>query len=400
MHFEFTDEQRAIQAAMRKALERLLPRRDEILHAVHKEKKFPQEVWDAYAETGMFGALLPEEYGGTNMGLLAMVIATEEAARLGFGNAIVMLTAMDSLCILRNGSEEMKRRFLPKVCEGKVKFSFAVTEPDAGSNTFRLKTLARRDGDSYVISGQKTFITGVDHTDYMLLVARTTSIEEVEKMGSSKVFGLSLFLVPTRSAGLELRPIPTRGIEGMTQYTVFLDNVRVPADLLIGEEGMGSFALFNTLNPERILASATACGLTDWLLEKACAYARERKVFKDRPIGAYQALQHPLAECRIGLDAARLLTYRAAWAFDRAGTDMESSARVGMFANMAKFTAADLAIKTCDQAIETLGGDGFSEEYGIIYLWDAVRLLKTAPITREMILNYIAEHVLELPRSY
>ncbi len=400
MDFELTEEQREVKAAMRKALERLAPRRDEILASVHRDKRFPQEVWDAYAETGMFGALLPEEYGGTNMGLLAMTLATEEAARLGFGNAIVMLTAMDSLCILRNGSEELKRRFLPQVAEGKVRFSFAVTEPDAGSNTFRLKTLARRDGDSYVINGQKTFITGVDHTDYMLLVARTTPIEEVERSGGSKVFGLSLFLVPTKSPGLELRPIPTRGIEGMTQYTVFLDNVRVPADLLVGEEGMGSFALFNTLNPERILAAATACGITEWLIEKACAYARERKVFKDRPIGAYQAIQHPLAECRIGLDAARLLTYRAAWAFDRAGTDLESSARVGTYANMAKLTAADLALKACDHAIETFGGYGFSEEYGIIYLWDSVRLIKTAPITREMILNYVAEHVLNLPRSY
>jgi alkylation response protein AidB-like acyl-CoA dehydrogenase len=400
MDFELSHELCEIRSAMRKALERLAPRREEFLRAVHKEKRFPQEVWDAYAETGLFGALLPEEYGGTNMGLLAMTIATEEAARMGFGNAIVMLTAMDSLCILRNGSEALKRRFLPEVAEGKLKFSFAVTEPDAGSNTFRLKTIARRDGDSYILTGQKTFITGVDHTDYMLLVARTTPIEEVERQGASKAFGLSLFLVPPRSPGIELRPIPTRGIEGMTQYTVFLDNVRVPADLLVGEEGMGSFALFNTLNPERILASATACGITDWLIERACAYARERKVFKDRPIGAYQAIQHPLAECRIALDAARLLTYRAAWAFDKSGADMESSARVGMYANMAKLTAADLALRACDQAIETLGGYGFSEEYGVIYLWDAVRLLKTAPITREMILNYVAEHVLELPRSY
>lgn len=400
MDFDLTDDQRDVQSAMRKALERLAPKREEIMAAVHRDKRFPQEVWDAYAETGLFGALLPEEYGGTNVGLMAMALATDEAARLGFGNAIAILTTMDALCILRNGSEELKRRFLPRVSEGKVRFSFALTEPDAGSNTFRLKTRAVRDGASYEISGQKTFITGVEHTDYMLLVARTTPIEDVERAGQSKAFGLSLFLVSPKSPGVEMRPIPTRGIEGMTQWTIFLDKVRVPADLMVGEEGMGSFALFNSLNPERILAASTACGITDWLLEKACGYARERKVFKERPIGAYQAIQHPLAECRIGLDAARLLTLRAAWAFDRAGADPERSARVGSFANMAKFTAADLALRTCDQAIETLGGYGFSEEYGVIYLWDAVRLLKTAPITREMILNYVAEHVLGLPRSY
>jgi alkylation response protein AidB-like acyl-CoA dehydrogenase len=165
---------------------------------------------------------------------------------------------------------------------------------------------------------------------------------------------------------------------------------------MIGEEGMGSFALFNSLNPERILVAATALGITDFLIEKACAYARERKVFKERPIGAYQAIQHPLAECRIQLEAARLLTHRACCAFDR----NLDPATVGHYANMAKLTAADVALRACDQAIQTHGGYGFSEEYGIIYLWDAARLLKTAPISREMILNYVAEHILQLPRSY
>jgi acyl-CoA dehydrogenase len=396
MNFELTEEQRDVVEAVRKGLAGLAPKREEILRKVHKDKVFPQEVWDVFAETGLFGALLPEEYGGTNLGLTSMVLATEEAARMGFGNAIVMLTAMDSLCILRNGTEEMKRRFLPDVAQGKVKFSFAVTEPDAGSNTFRISTFAKKVGDEYEITGQKTFITGVDHTDYMLCATRTTTLADIEKTGQPKAMGVTLFLIPTKSPGMELRPIPTRGIEGMTQYTVFLDKCRVSKDLVIGEEGMGMFALFNSLNPERILAAATACGIIDFLLDKSCAYARERKVFKDRPIGAYQAIQHPLAECRIGLDAARLLTYRAAWAFDK-NLDLPT---IGHYANFAKLTAADVALKTCDQAIETHGGYGFSEEYGIIYLWDAVRLLKTAPISREMILNYVAEHVLNLPRSY
>jgi acyl-CoA dehydrogenase len=396
VNFELTEEQRDVVAALRKALGALAPKRDEILRKVHHDKQFPQEVWDAFAETGIFGALLPEEYGGTNLGLTSMALAVEEAARMGFGNTIAILTAMDSLCILRNGSETLKRRFLPDVAAGKVKFCFALTEPDAGSNTFRISTTAKRVGDEYEITGQKTFITGVDVTDYMLLAVRTTSIADLEATKQSKAMGLSLFIVPCKAAGIELRPIPTRGIEGMTQYTVFFDRCRVPKDMLVGEEGMGSFALFNSLNPERILAAATACGLSDWLIEKACAYARERKVFKERPIGAYQAIQHPLAECKVGIEAARLLTYRASWAFDR----NLDHATIGQYANMAKMTAADIAIKTCDVAIETHGGYGFSEEYGIIYLWDAVRLLKTAPITREMILNYIAEHVLELPRSY
>jgi alkylation response protein AidB-like acyl-CoA dehydrogenase len=396
MDFAWNEEEQAVRSAIRGALEKLLPRRDELMASVHRDKRFPQEIWDLYAETGMFGALLPEEYGGTGMGLTAMTIATEECARLGFGNTITILTAMDSLCILRNGSDELKRRFLPDIAEGKVKMAFAVTEPDAGSNTFRLSTAAKRDGDDYVINGQKTYITGIDHCDYVLLVVRTTPIEELEAQGTSKAFGLSLLVVPTDAEGITLHQMPMRGIEGMNQYTVFFDDCRCPADLLVGEENMGSFALFNSLNPERILAAAAANGMTEWLIERSCSYARERRVFKNRQIGSYQAIQHPLAESRIELDAARLLTYRSAWAFDR---DLDL-ATIGTYANMAKLTAADVAIKACDRAIETHGGAGFSEEYGIIYLWDACRLLKTAPISREMILNYVSEHVLELPRSY
>ncbi|RME71323.1 MAG: acyl-CoA dehydrogenase, partial [Planctomycetota bacterium] len=266
----------------------------------------------------------------------------------------------------------------------------------AGSNTFRIETTARREGEHYVIDGQKTYITGIDQCDHVLVVVRTTPVEQVEAQQLPRAYGLSLLLVPTDTPGITLHPIPMRGIEGLHQYTVFFDGCRVPAELLVGEENMGSMALFNSLNPERILASAVANGMTHWLLEQACNYARERRVFGERPIGAYQAIQHPLAECRIQLDASRLLTYRAAWAFDR---DLDL-ATIGTYGNMAKLTAADLAIRTCDRAIETLGGAGFSEEYGVIYLWDACRLLKTAPITREMILNFIGEHVLELPRSY
>jgi len=397
MNFQLSEEQQMIKDTVRAMLKRFQPRAEEFRHMIHNEKKFPQELWDAVAEAGLMGSLIPEEYGGTGTGLMALTLAVEEMAAHGFGNALIILTGMDSLCILRNGSEAMKRRFLPAVAEGKVKFCFAVTEPDAGSNTFRISTIARRTPrGTYEISGQKTFITGADIADYVLLVTRTMTLDELRAQNMPKAYGLSLFLVPTRIEGLTMQPIPTRGIEGMTQFTLFFDNVEIPAENLVGEEHQGTMALFNSLNPERILAAATACGLTEYLLRKAIDYARQRSLFKNTPIGAYQAIQHPLAEIKIELEAARLMTYKSAWAFDQALHPGE----VGTYANMAKYLGAELAIKACDRAIQTLGGYGFSEEYGVIYYWDAVRLLRTAPITKEMILNYVSEHVLELPRSY
>ncbi len=396
LDFEPTEEQQLIRQSIRKAMEPFLAKREEIMHSVMAEKKFPQELWEAMADTGVFGCLIPEEYGGTDLGLLTMTLALEELATLGFGNAMIVTTQMDTSCILRNGSEEMKKRFLPGIADGSLKFAFAITEPDAGSNSFRLKTVARREGDHYVLNGQKTFITGAEVADWMLVVVRTTPVEELEAKGMSKMMGISLFVLDPRSPGIDLKPIPTRGIEGMAQWTVFFDDVNVPADQMVGEEGMGSMSMFNSLNPERILAAALACGMTQFVLDKACKYARERKVFKDRPIGAYQAIQHPLADSRIGLDAARLLTWRSAWAFDK----QLPPATVGHYANAAKYTAAELVINAVDRAIETHGGYGFSEEYQIIYLWEAARLIRTAPISKEMILNYFAEHVLDLPRSY
>jgi len=202
--------------------------------------------------------------------------------------------------------------------------------------------------------------------------------------------------VNCRTPGIEMRPIPTRGIEGMSQFHIYFNDVEVPAENLVGPENQGARAIFNSLNPERILASATAIGMSDYLVQRAVAYAKDRKVFRDQPIGAYQSIQHPLAEIAIQTEAARLMTYRAAWSFDRD----DDPAKVGTWANMAKYLAAENAIRAADQAIQTLGGYGFSEEYGVIYYWETLRLLRTAPITKEMILNYVAQYVLDLPRSY
>jgi alkylation response protein AidB-like acyl-CoA dehydrogenase len=394
--FELDDEHLMIKDALRKCLKPFEARRAELHHLIMVEKKFPQELWEAISSTGLLGTMIPEEYGGNGMGLLAMAVGVETLASFGFGNALMILTAMDAACIARNGSEDMKRRYLAKMAAGELKFCFAITEPNAGTNAFRMETLAVRDGDDFVVNGSKVFITGVDVADKMLLVCRTTSRAEVDQKGMPKAFGLGLFIVDTKAPGLSMDRIPTRGIEGMTQFLLHFDNLRVPVSDMVGDKDMGSLVLFNSLNPERILAAATACGIAQNCLDRAVAYAKDRKVFRDRPIGAYQALQHPLAQTKIELDASRLLTYRAAWAFDRG----DNPATVGNYANMAKYKASHMACDAVDRAIQTHGGYGFSEEYTIIYYYEAVRLLKTAPITNEMILNFVAEHDLGLPRSY
>jgi alkylation response protein AidB-like acyl-CoA dehydrogenase len=397
LDFELSDEQKAIQQSTRELCKRFEPRRREFRELMQRERRYPEELWAALAEMGFMGSLLPEEYGGSGLGLTGLTLGLEELGSAGYGGGTLMvLTGMDALCILRNGTPELKERFLPAIATGKLKLCFAITEPDAGSNSFRINTLAVRKGDEYEITGSKVFITGVDVTDYILLVTRTTAYRDVAAQHLPKGHGFSLFLVPTDAPGLEKRQLPMHGIEGHNQFLLFFDRVRVPAANLVGQENGGAEALFNSLNPERILAAATSCGTTAFLLRRAVEYARERKVFGDRPIGTYQGLSHPLAECRIELDAVRLLTYRAAWAFDRG----DPPAVVGSYANMAKFMAAELGVKAADRAIETLGGYGFSEEYEIIHAWEGARLLRTAPISREMILNFVAEHVLELPRSY
>jgi len=395
INFALGEEQQLVRTSVRTMLRKYIPRRDEF-RRMNAERRFPQELWDDFARIGLLGCLVPEQYGGTDAGLLPLTIAFEELTAQGFFPGLMLVTSMDAACIVRNGSEELKQRFLPKVVAGQLKLCFAVTEPNAGTNTFRVETHARRDGDVYHLNGQKIFITGVDQADYMLLVARTTTVKELQEQGRPKSQGLSLFLVDTNSPGLQKTLLPTLSNDGAGQFQLFFDNVEVPAANLVGQEDNGALAMFNSLNPERILAAAICSGMTQQCLEKSVAYAKDRRVFKDTPIGAYQAIAHPLAEVRIWHDAVKLMTYRAAWSFDQGLDPLE----VGTQSNMAKFLAADLALKAVDAAIETHGGNGFSEDFGLINLWFGARLFKTAPVSREMILNYVSEWSLGLPRSY
>ena len=356
-----------------------------------REGAFTEELWAELAAGGYLGMMIPEEYDGGGLGMREMAVLLEEMSHQGIPLLLLVVSSvMDAPLIARYGSEAMKERYLPSVARGEVKLCFALTEPTAGSNSFRISTQARADGDSYVLNGQKMFISAVDQSDYLLVVARTTPFEKVE----DKRQGLSLLIVDRRAPGITLQPLEMGVLHPETQFAVFFDDVRVPRGDLVGEEGKGSKYLFDALNPERISAAAVAVGLGQFVLEKAVAYAKERVVF-DAPIGSHQGLQHPLAIAKTNLELAALMTRYAAAVFDQ-GDKVTAAA----YANMAKLAAADAATEACDLAIEVHGGSGFSTDVDLITVWPFVRMLRTVPVSREMVLNYIGEHVLGLPRSY
>lgn len=396
MDFDPTETERMVADAVRNALASTTEHHDRWRRMVHVDKAFPADLWQLLCDAGVMGCVIPESYGGNGLGLVAGALAIEEMAALGFGNAFVVLGTMDATAILHAGSEELKQRVLPGIASGAIKCCFAITEPDAGSNAFRMTTLARRDGAGWRITGQKAFITGADVADRMLVVVRTTSRQEIEAKNLPKAFGLGLFFVDTKSPGIHLSPIPTHGIEGMTQFMVHFDDVWVPDADIVGEPDMGSLVMFNSLNPERITAAAIACGMARYALGKSVAYANERRLFRNTPIGAYQGVAHPLARARVWLEACQLLVRRAAWAFDAQKDPRE----IGSYANHAKYESSRMVMEAVDRSIQTHGGYGFSEEYGIIWLFESARLLQTAPINNELILSYVAEHDMGLPRSY
>lgn len=394
MDFRYSDEQQLIHDTARRFGERWSKRMHEVREHTLRDRAIPAEFWQAFAEAGFSGALIPARFGGSELGLASLVIAMEAMAKEGVGSAMFLLTQMDALCILRAGPDGVRERYLPRIATGQLKMAFAITEPDAGSNAFRMSTIARRRGDDLVVSGSKTFITGVDVADKVLVIARSMTEAERKQRGVPKVFGFNVVIVDPHAAGFSMTEVPTDGIEGHRQWTLHFDEVI--ADDLIGEEHQGVMPMFDVLNAERTLAAAAAVGMTEHLLDKAVAYAKERSVFGGKPIGAYQAIQHPLAEIKAELEAVRLLTYRAATMFDQGANPAE----IGPYATMAKYLAGELAIKCADRALQTHGGNGFSRDYGLIQAYVNARLLRTAPITKEMVLNQVAEHVLGLPRSY
>jgi alkylation response protein AidB-like acyl-CoA dehydrogenase len=343
-------------------------------------------LWREAGKAGFLGVNIPEEYGGGGRGLVELSLVLEELGAAGCG--LLMMVVSPAICgtvIAKFGTPEQKERWLPGLADGSTVMAFAITEPDAGSNSHEISTVARPDGDGWLLSGRKVWISGVDQADAVLVVGRLAD-------SGAGTLRPALFVVPTDAPGLTAHAIPMELISPERQFSLFLDDVRLPGDALVGHPDQGIAQLFAGLNPERVMAAAYALGVARLALGKAADYARQRAVW-GTPIGAHQGLAHPLAACQIEVELARLMTQKAAWLID-AGRD------AGAAANSAKYAAAEAAARAVDQAIQTHGGNGLSQEYGVAALLATSRVARIAPVSREMILSFVAQHDLQLPRSY
>ncbi len=351
------------------------------------------ELWDAVGAAGYLGVHVPASYGGGGGGIAELALVAEEVAAQGCPLLLMLVSpAICATIIAAYGSEAQRAQWLPRFATGELRMAFAITEPDAGSNSHNLSLAAARDGDVYRLNGTKYYISGVDEAEAMLVVART-GVDPGTGRGR-----LSLFVVDTDAPGLTAEVLPVEIAAPEKQFTLFFDDVVVGADRLVGTEGDGLRQVFLGLNPERIMSASIACGMARYALDKAAAYARERSVW-GVPIAHHQGLSHPLAKAKVEVELARLMTAKAAWLHDHA-TDQAGVAQAGEAANMAKYAAAEAALAALDQAIQTLGGNGLSSEYGLADLWGMCRLLRIAPVSREMVLNFVAQHSLGLGKSY
>jgi alkylation response protein AidB-like acyl-CoA dehydrogenase len=355
-----------------------------------REMAYPAEFVTALTQSGFLSALIPEEFGGAGLSLSAATVIMEEIQRQGCNGAACHAQMYIMGTLLRHGSDAQKQQYLPKIASGELRLqAFGVTEPTSGTDTTSLRTFARREGDHYVVNGQKIWTSRAAQSDLMLLLARTTPREQVAK----RTEGLSVFILDMREAlkaGLTIRPIRTMMNHATTE--VFFDNVRVPAENLVGEEGKGFRYILSGMNAERILIAAECVGDAKWFVDKASAYAKERNVF-GRPIGQNQGIQFPIAKSYANMRAAELMVREATRLYE-AGKDC------GAEANMAKMLAADASFEAANACIQTHGGFGFAEEYDVERKFRETRLYQVAPISTNLILSYLAEHVLGMPRSY
>ncbi|WP_328685639.1 acyl-CoA dehydrogenase family protein [Streptomyces sp. NBC_00343] len=388
MDFELTEDQETI----RKSVAGLLRDFDD-QYWMEKDQAhaFPTEFYDTVAGGGWLGITIPEAYGGHGLGITEASLLLEEVARSGGGmNAAsaIHLSIFGMHPVVVHGSEELKRRTLPRIAGGDLHVCFGVTEPGAGLDTASITTYARRDGDHYVVNGRKVWISKAMESEKILLLTRTSKADEVAK----KTDGMTLFLTDIDRDRIDIRPIPKMGRNAVTSNELFIDDLRIPVEDRVGEEGQGFRYLLDGLNPERMLIAAEALGIGRASLDKAVQYGKERVVF-GRPIGMNQAIQFPLADSLAHLDAAELVLRKATWLYD-------NGRPCGREANTAKYLCADAGFTAADRALQTHGGMGYSEEYGVARYFREARLMRIAPISQEMILNYLGSHTLGLPRSY
>ncbi|HUY47732.1 MAG TPA: acyl-CoA dehydrogenase family protein [Streptosporangiaceae bacterium] len=389
MDFAETAEHRDLRAAVAAIASGFGPR----YYTSHAAAGTPcDELWSKLGEAGFIGVNIPAEYGGGGGGLTELALVCEELGAQGTPLLLIVVSAAISAAVISEfGTDEQRKTWLPGLAAGTTKVVFAITEPDAGSNTHRLSTTATRDGDGWVLRGTKYYISGVDEAAAVLVVARTGTVPPAAQ-GERGDARLSLFLVPTDAPGLGARPLPVDLMLPEKQFTLHFDDVRVGPEALVGAEGQGFRQVFHGLNPERITGAAACVGIARHVLAAAARYANERQVWQ-APIGTHQGVAHPLARAKIDTELAALMTRRACWQHDHGEPAGES-------ANMAKYAAAEAAIAAADAAMQTHGGNGFATEYGLMPYWGLARLLRVAPVNREMILNYVAQHSLGLPRSY
>ncbi|TQE26512.1 acyl-CoA dehydrogenase [Streptomyces ipomoeae] len=380
-----TEEHKALRAAV-SALGKRYGR--EYITTVTKEGRHPDELWSEAAKLGYLGVNLPEAYGGGGGGIAELSIVLEELGAAGC--PLLMMIVSPAICgtvIARFGTEAQQQTWLPALANGTRTMAFGITEPDAGSNSHRITTTARRDGVDWLLTGRKVFISGVDKADATLIVGRAEDARD----GTLKP---CLFIVPRDTPGFEYRQIDMELQAAEKQFELTFDDIRLPADALVGDENAGLLQLFAGLNPERIMTAAFAIGMARYALSKAVEYARDRTVWR-QPIGAHQAIAHPLAQSHVELELARLMMQKAAYLYD-SGDD----AAAGEAANMAKYAAGEACVKAVDQAVHTLGGNGLTNEFGLASLVTAARVSRIAPVSREMILNYVSHQTLGLPKSY
>ena len=357
-----------------------------------RKAEYPSEFVQAFADAGWLGLAIPEAYGGAGLGVTEAVLMLEAICASGAGlsgASPVHFSVFPPMPIIRHGSEDLRRRILPEIAAGRLSLAFGVTEPNAGTDTSRIQTTARRDGAGWVVSGRKVWTSNARHSAKMLLLARTTPYEEV---GPRKLDGLTLFVANMDPAAVEIREIEKLGRAAVDSNEVIIDGLRVADEDVVGQVGRGFSHLLDSLNPERVLVAGEAIGIGRVALERAAAYARERVVF-GRPIGQNQGVAHPLALAWARLEGAWQLTLRAAWLVDQGEP-------CGAEANAAKVLGAEAGFEAADAALQTFGGFGYAKEFDVERLWREVRLYKIAPVSQQMALNYLAERVLGLPKSY